>query len=99
MATFDRLEGFQWDSGNERKSLERHDVSQAEAEQVFLSGPLVVSDDAHSQSELRLHALGSTNEGRLLHVTFTLRAGGTLVRVISARPMSRKERRIYGQAT
>jgi uncharacterized DUF497 family protein len=99
MATLDRLEGFQWDSGNERKSVERHDVSQAEAEQVFLNGPLVVTDDAHSQSELRLHALGSTNAGRLLHLTFTLRAGGTLVRVISARPMSRKERRIHERAT
>ncbi|MBI3517219.1 MAG: BrnT family toxin, partial [Proteobacteria bacterium] len=41
------------------------------------------------------HALGQTASGRRLHVTFTLRGGGALIRVISARTMSRKERRRY----
>ena len=39
--------------------------------------------------------LGQTNAGRPLAVVFTIR--GTLVRVISARDMSRRERRIYEQ--
>lgn len=94
------IEGFQWDDGNSRKSAIRHEVDQSEAEQVFFHEPLlIVHDIVHSVSELRLHALGRTDSGRLLHVTFTLRADGTLVRVISARAMSRKERERYEQET
>jgi hypothetical protein len=52
----------------------------------------------HSQQELRYHALGRTDDDRLLHATFTLRGDGTLVRVISARDMHRKERSFYEQA-
>jgi uncharacterized protein len=44
---------------------------------------------------LRRHALGTSLAGRPLHITFTLRAGGTRIRVISARNLHRKERQIY----
>lgn len=99
MTDWTLLAGFEWDDGNVRKSRDKHDVSQAEAEQVFFNEPLVVAPDArHSQQESRSHALGQTDEGRLLHVTFTLRAEGTLIRVISARDMSRREREAYGKA-
>ena len=91
--------GFDWDEGNARKSAEKHDVSQAEAEQVFFNEPLVVAEDVkHSQTEPRFHALGKTEVGRLLHITFTLRISDTLIRVISARDMHRKERICYEQA-
>ncbi|HEX4004910.1 MAG TPA: hypothetical protein VHX60_01925, partial [Acidobacteriaceae bacterium] len=43
-------------------------------------------------------ALGRTDQERWLHVTFTLREGGTLIRPISARTMHRKERPIYAAA-
>jgi hypothetical protein len=90
--------GFDWDAGNSRKSADKHDVSQAEAESIFFNDPLIVVDDPrHSNEEPRFHALGKTHE-RSLHVTFTLRSNGTLVRVISARDMNRKERRFYEQA-
>jgi len=56
---------------------------------------LVFPDDAHSERERRLYALGQTDAGRLLLVTFTFRRLGKLIRVISARDMSRKERRTY----
>ncbi len=89
-------EGFDWDSGNARKSVEKHGVSQAEAEQIFFNEPLLLLEDAaHSRGELRYHALGKTNEGRRLHITFTLRGDGRLIRVISARDMSNRERMIY----
>ena len=91
--------GFDWDAGNARKN-ERHGVSAAEAEQVFFNAPLLLSPDArHSTEEERFHALGKSNDDRSLHVTFTLRANGTLIRVISARDMHRKERTLYEQAT
>jgi hypothetical protein len=98
MVNFSDIVGFEWDAGNERKN-DKHGVSMAEAEQVFFNAPLLVVDDvAHSQSEVRLHALGVTDDGRRLHITFTLRRAGELIRVISARDMHRKERSIYEQA-
>ena len=45
MLDLDRVEGFDWDEGNERKSGERHGVSQSEAEQVFFSSPLLMLQD------------------------------------------------------
>jgi uncharacterized protein len=97
--TWDRIEGFDWDDGNARKSVDKHDVSQVEAEQVFFNDPLIVAADiGHSVDEARFHGLGRTDGDRLLHVSFTLRADGRLIRVISARPMNRKERMRYEQA-
>jgi uncharacterized DUF497 family protein len=93
MLDLERIQGFDWDDGNAQKSVERHRVGQSEAEQIFFNDPVVISEDrVHSVHEPRQHALGHTDTGRLLHVTFTLRNDATLIRVISARPMNRKER-------
>jgi Uncharacterized protein conserved in bacteria len=98
MLDLDLIEGFEWDDGNARKNADKHGVSQSEAEQVFFNVPLLLSDDLrHSTSETRFQALGRTDGNRLLHVTFTMRSEGRLIRVISARDMARKERAIYGQ--
>jgi len=98
MMDVSNISGFDWDDGNARKN-EKHGVSTAEAEQVFFNSPLLILEDvAHSQKEVRIHALGKTDEGRTLHITFTLRQAGSLIRVISARDMHRKERTIYEQA-
>ena len=89
-----RCTGFDWDAGNAKKSWEAHGVTSNESEQVFLNRPLVAApDDQHSRNEPRFHALGRTNAGRLLALVFTIR--GDLVRVISARDLSRRERRVY----
>jgi uncharacterized DUF497 family protein len=98
MIDWERITGFDWDAGNARKSAEKHDVGQAEAEQVFFNEPLLIVPDArHSAEEQRIHALGRTDDRRVLHVTFTLRHNETKIRVISARDMSRKERTYYEQ--
>jgi uncharacterized DUF497 family protein len=97
MIALSRIAGFDWDAGNARKN-DKHGVSAAEAEQVFFSQPLLLLEDpAHSQAEPRFHALGKTADDRLLHVTFTLRATDTLIRVVSARTMHRKERIAYAR--
>jgi uncharacterized protein len=96
--TFDPAQctGFEWDAGNLAKSVTKHGVSPEEAEQVFAQRPLLVQADVkHSQIEPRLCAWGRTDGGRLLSVIFTRR--GERIRVISARPMSRKERSVYAQ--
>ncbi len=87
--------GFQWDAGYADKNWRAHRVSQAEAEQVFFNRPVVIAPDfGHSDREVRLAALGKTTAGRRLSIVFTVR--GTLVRVISARDMGRRDRRLYG---
>ena len=98
MIDWTRIEGFNWDDGNSRKSADKHDVSQSEAEQVFFNEPLlIVEDTRHSGDEPRFHALGRTDLDRLVHVTFTLRRDDRLIRTISARPMHRRERDRYEQ--
>ena len=99
MIDIEQIAGFEWDDGNSRKSADKHDVSQAEAESIFFNDPLIVVEDAKpSEREQRLNALGKTTQNRLLHITLTLRQNGTTIRVISARDMPRKERKIYEQA-
>jgi uncharacterized DUF497 family protein len=92
---FQGIEGFQWDEANSSKNWTRHEVSQTEAEQVFLNRPVVLSD-ARPGTEPRWFAFGHTDANRLLTVVFMIR--GQLLPVISARPMSRSEKRHYDQA-
>ncbi len=99
MTDWTQTTGFEWDHGNSRKNETKHDVSRSEAEQIFFNQPiLVLEDPKHSQKESRYHALGITDMARLLHITFTLRGSGSLIRIISARDMHRKERKFYEQA-
>lgn len=99
MINFEQITGFDWDEGNLTKN-EKHHVNPGESEQVFFNQPLVIKADVrHSQREPRYHALGKTDAGRLLHITFTLRFANAKIRVISARDMHRKERTAYEQAT
>lgn len=89
--------GFEWDEGNAEKNWLRHGVSRGECEEFFFGAPLlVVADQGHSAAEDRFYALGQTDAGRGLFVVFTIR--GALIRVISARDMSRRERKEYERA-
>jgi len=86
--------GFEWDAGNSQKNWTSHRGTQAESEEVFFNLPVFLLEDAkHSARERRYNVLGRSNGDRLLSVIFTVR--GDRVRVISARPMSRKERTAY----
>jgi uncharacterized protein len=87
-------EDFEWDEGNIRKNWERHRVSHIECEEIIFNRPIIVKkDEPHSTSEDRYFVLGKTDAGRLLFTVFTLRANK--IRIISARDMNRKERKIY----
>jgi uncharacterized protein len=94
METRDECVGFEWNEGNSGKNWEKHRVTDIECEEVFFNQPLVVRHDPrHSHREPRYYALGRTDEDRQLFVAFTVR--GSLIRVISARGMTRREQRIY----
>ena len=87
-------EDFEWDEGNIKKNWARHRVSHIECEEIFFNRPIIVrKDKPHSTNEDRYFVLGKTDAGRLLFIVFTLRSNK--VRIISARDMNRKERKIY----
>jgi uncharacterized protein len=94
-----RVSGFDWDDGN-RAKCQKHGVSSAEIEALFVSGPRVAPDWEHSQEEDRLIAVGKTGFGRAVFVGFTLRtkSGRRLIRPVTARYMHAKEVAAYEQA-
>jgi len=88
------FEGFDWDQGNVEKNWLAHEVTPQESEQAFFNRPLIVADDTkHSRTEKRYFVLGQTDEDRPLFIAFTVRK--RRIRVISARDMNRKEKKVY----
>jgi uncharacterized DUF497 family protein len=86
--------GFDWDEGNAEKNWGKHRVSDGECEQIFFNHPLVaIQDDVHSDDEDRILVLGKTEAGRKLFLVCTIR--DHLIRVISARDMTKGEREVY----
>lgn len=91
---FQKCTGFEWDVYNAEKNWKKHCVTPSECEQIFFNRPLAVADDIrHSEEENRFYALGSTDANRMLFVVFIVRSNK--IRVISARDMNRKERKVY----
>ena len=87
-------EGLLWDEGNSEKNWIKHKVRKLECEEIFFNLPLVISDDVKpSNAEKRFYVLGKSKSERFLFVSFTIR--NNLIRIISARDMNRKERKIY----
>jgi uncharacterized DUF497 family protein len=94
MQLFSQFDGFDWDNANRDKNLHRHNVAWWECEEVFFNQPLYVfKDERHSLIEVRYYALGRTSLSRLLFIVFTHRK--SRIRVISARDMHKKERKVY----
>ena len=88
--------GFEWDKGNIDENWIKHNVGMFECEQIFFNQPLLLSNDIlHSKNETRFFALGKTNLERMLFISFTVRTKN--IRVISARDMSRKEKKSYNK--
>ncbi len=85
---------FQWNQGNLDKNLKKHQITNEEAEEAFFGLPLlIVPDQKHSSREPRYLLLGKTNSQKLLTIIFTIRLHQ--IRIISARPMSKKEKALY----
>ncbi|MEK7360294.1 MAG: BrnT family toxin [Planctomycetota bacterium] len=85
---------FEWDPKKATINTSKHDVTFQEAATVF-GDPLALTfeDPDHSMSENRHITFGLSLHKRLLIVSHTEREGQT--RIISARLMNRKERKIY----
>jgi len=85
---------FEWDPEKAEENLRSHGVAFTEAQPVF-GDPLEVTipDPDHSDGELRFLSLARSEADRLLVVSYTERA--SLVRIISAREATPRERRDY----
>jgi uncharacterized DUF497 family protein len=92
----DKCVGFQWDKGNSEKNWEAHKVLKSECEQTFFNKPLLITDSKKQPvKEKRWYLLGRTDLDRKLFIVFTVRKN--LIRIISARDMSKKERGKYNE--
>jgi hypothetical protein len=93
-----KLSRFDWDAANREKNWDLHGVSWSEAEEVFFNQPILLyPEPVHSESEDRFYVIGRTGTDRHLFVVFTIRKNK--IRIISARDMAKKERRIYDEAS
>lgn len=86
---------FEWDAGKAASNVKKHDVSFEQAITVFWD-PLaaVFHDYSHSQVENRELIIGHSLNGLLMVVSFTERSAG-IIRLISARPATRREKKDY----
>jgi uncharacterized DUF497 family protein len=85
---------FEWDSDKAETNLIKHRISFEEATTAFYDTlSSTIPDPLHSEDEARFVLLGRTSAGRLIVVAHVDR--GAKIRLISARPATRKERRQY----
>jgi uncharacterized DUF497 family protein len=88
-----RIEGFVWDDEDDPSGnvvhIAQHGVSPEEVEEALLADPFVLRG-----RDGRYLAYGRTADGRLLFIAFVMKAGG-MVRILTARAMTDRERRLY----
>lgn len=85
---------FEWDAKKARSNAKKHGITFDEASTVFGDAlSLTISDPVHSEAEVRFVTMGSSHRGKLVVVVYTER--GDNIRIISARPASRRERKSY----
>ncbi len=88
------ISGFEWDAGNKEKGLVKHEVNNEECEEAFFDQNKQIQKDAlHSMEEERYVLVGQTKQKRLLYIVFMIRKDK--IRVISARDINKKERKLY----
>ena len=89
---------FEWDEIKAAANIDKHGVSFEEARTVFENPrSAIFEDEAHSQTELREIIIGHSDRNRVLLVSFTERE--TVIRIISARVATRRERINYEENT
>ena len=85
---------FEWDKGNRDKNFKKHNVTIKESEEIFDSEEsFIFEDEKHSIKEKRYGLFGKTSKERRLSIVFTIRQDK--IRIITARDMSKRERRAY----
>ncbi|MBA3723963.1 MAG: BrnT family toxin [Candidatus Levybacteria bacterium] len=90
-----KVVGFDWDKGNLNKNRLKHNVEQAECEEVFFNKPIIILNDTQHSSteEKRYKIIGVSTNGRKIALAITTR--NNKIRVIMARDQSKKERELF----
>ena len=87
---------FEWDIDKEQINIERHDVDFETAALIFLDDNVLQRfDDIHSDGEIRMQAIGATDESQVLILTAAYTERGENIRIINARKATKKERGLY----
>ena len=84
-----KIKEFQWDGKNEKHILRRHNVAKSEAEEVFIGDPYFRIGRNGTR-----YVYGQTSSGRYLFVVY-LYLGNGVARIITARDMTKGERKLY----
>ena len=87
---------FEWSAAKSKANEINYGVSFEEAQSIFYDDfARQFFDQAHSETEERFIMLGMSNRSRILIVCHCERANGDIIRIISARKATRKERNHY----
>lgn len=85
---------FEWDPKKDAANRAKHGVSFSEASTIFYNFPLqIYHDPDHSEEEPRYIAIGVSDQDRVLLVVHIENTKGTVIRIISARRATKKEKR------
>jgi|PersoiStandDraft_1058852.scaffolds.fasta_scaffold24186_2 uncharacterized DUF497 family protein len=85
---------IEFDPKKASSNLKKHGVSFAEAASVLLDAMALVREDSDAEGEARFLVVGTSDAGHMLTVCYTL-IGDEAIRLISARPATKNERRQY----
>jgi len=92
---------FEWDKSKASSNKRKHGISFEEAQSVFYDDYAIqFFDDENSNEEDRFLILGHSNQSRILLICHCEKDAGNLIRIISARKATAKERKLYkGEAS
>lgn len=83
---------FEWDEAKNRANIKKHSVSFEEAKSLFYCEQSLIYDDPeHSHTENRFIIVGFSSIGKLLLACFCERGEGNIIRIISARKLTKNE--------
>jgi len=87
---------FEWDESKNAANQRKHGVSFQEARSVFLDGNAQDAVDSdHSHEEDRFILVGMSDRSRVLLVSYCYRSEYSILRIISARKLNKKEEAQY----
>jgi uncharacterized protein len=87
---------FDWDPRKAESNFRKHDITFEEAQSVFKDEfSRLIADPDHSRDENRYILLGFSDKDRMLVVCHCYREGDAIIRLISARKATKRERRYY----
>lgn len=87
---------FEWDDAKKNVNQSKHDISFEEAQTVFFDeSALEFEDPDHSIDEERFLLLGFSQKLKVLVVCHCYRSDDSIIRIISARKATKKERKVY----